>query len=73
MDKYLINNKTQLSKSFLPQRSYLDKRVWDQVNKTDWWQRRVLDLALLIHFGSVIPNPTITQRVLQERALRLNL
>jgi hypothetical protein len=73
MDKYLTQNRTQLSKLSMPPSSDLENRVWDQVNQTDWWQRRVLDLALLIHFGCVIPNPNITQRVLQERAIRLNL
>ena len=73
MDKYLSHNRTQLSKHSLPPPTHLDKRVWDQINQTDWWQRRVLDLALLIHFGCVIPNPNITQRVLQERTRRLNL
>jgi len=73
MDKYLSQNRNQLSKLSMPPPFDLDKRVWDQVNQTDWWQRRVLDLALLIHFGCVIPNPNITQRVLQERTRRFNL
>ena len=73
MDKYFTKNRNQLSKLSMPPCSDLDNRVWDQVNQTDWWQRRVLDLALLINFGCVIPNPNITQRVLQERTRRLNL
>ena len=73
MDRYFSENRTQLSRHSLPARSDLDKRVWDQINQTDWWQRRVLDLALLIDFGCAIPHPNITQRVLQERAIRLNL
>jgi hypothetical protein len=73
MDKYLSYNRTQLSRHSLPPPSHLDKRVWDQINQTDWWQRRVLDLALLIHFGCANPNPNIQQRVLQEKARRLNL
>jgi hypothetical protein len=73
MDKCLSHNRTQLSKFSLPQLSHLDRRVWDQIKQTDWWQRRVLDLALLIHFGCAKPNPNITQRVMQERVRRLNL
>jgi hypothetical protein len=73
MDKFLSHNRTQLSKFSLPQHSHLDKRVWDQIKQTDWWQRRVLDLALLIHFGCVKTNPNITQRVIQERVRRGNL
>ena len=73
MDLFFLQNRTQLSAHVLPSYSVLDKKVWSQIKQTDWWQRRVLDLALLIHFKCVFPHADIEPRVLQERAIRLNL
>lgn len=39
-----------LKKMKLPPPSFLKPNLYRMIYKSDWWQRRVLDLALLIHF-----------------------
>lgn len=59
--KGLITNQTALGKYKLPpMRDGLDYKTWFEVNRTDWWRRRVLDLAVLFRASpSMIPHPNL--------------
>ena len=58
--KGLVTNQTNLSKYKMPPaRDDLDVVTWNEASRTDWWKRRVLDLAVLLHTSpniSVYPN-----------------
>ena len=62
-NKYLYeglhHNKVLLKNLKMPQSTTLNKEIWHAANKNDWWQRRVLDLALLLHFGVVAATPQL--------------
>jgi len=46
----LVTNQTRLSSYKIPPaRDGLDDVSWNEISRTDWWKRRVLDLAVLIH------------------------
>jgi hypothetical protein len=62
----LMLNRGLLGRLKLPERSALSETNWKKINKTDWWQRRVLDLALLIKFRVSVPHNSITR---QARAM----
>jgi hypothetical protein len=48
--KGMVTNQTHLSKFKMPPaRDGLDAVTWNEVSRTDWWKRRVLDLAVLLH------------------------
>jgi len=48
--KGMVTNQTHLSKYKMPPaRDGLDIVTWNEASRTDWWKRRVLDLAVLIH------------------------
>ena len=48
--KGMITNQTHLSKYKMPPaRDGLDAVTWNEASRTDWWKRRVLDLAVLLH------------------------
>ena len=73
MRKIHLANATQLSSCKKPKILYLKGELANSINATDWWQRRVLDLALLLFFGLVKMDPTIPQRVIAARIERDNL
>ena len=48
--KGMVINQTNLSKYKMPPaRDGLDVITWNEASRTDWWRRRVLDLAVLLH------------------------
>jgi hypothetical protein len=52
----LITNQTNLNKCKFPmQHGKMDIKLWEHVKKTDWYQRRVLDLAVLIRLNLAKP------------------
>jgi hypothetical protein len=55
-------NRVLFNKLKLPERSALSQSNWDKINNTDWWKRRVLDLALLIKYGVSIPHPSLIRK-----------
>jgi hypothetical protein len=48
-----------------PTRDGLTQKDWDIINKSDWWQRRVLDLAILIQTGKFKTHPNLRQLILE--------
>jgi hypothetical protein len=62
-NKYLYEglqlNTVLLKNLDMPKPSTLSEDIWVSANKGDWWQRRVLDLALLLHFGLVSATPQL--------------
>lgn len=62
MEDGLIRNWKLLSSYELPFSYSLkfNQDVWQLARDNGWWQRRVLDLALLIHFVKVVPRPFLT-------------
>ena len=62
-NKYLCDglqlNKVLLKKLEMPKPTVLSEDIWTEAKKGDWWQRRVLDLALLLHFGLVSATPQL--------------
>jgi len=56
LERGLHTNRVLLNGLKLPQRSALNKTNWSRINRTDWWQRRVLDIALLIRFHISTPH-----------------
>jgi len=59
--KGLITNQTALSRYKMPpMRDDLDYKTWYEASKTDWWRRRVLDLAVLFRATpSITINPNL--------------
>lgn len=59
----LVNNNKQLRKYEMPQSlGVLDDDIYLAVRNSDWWHRRVIDIALLLHFNvtkPAAPLPTI--------------
>ena len=48
----MVSNSSQLSKYEIPESNGLvDDMIYNEVKYSDWWQRRVLDIALLLHFN----------------------
>ena len=48
----MVSNSSQLSKYEIPESNGLiDDMIYLEVKSSDWWQRRVLDIALLLHFN----------------------
>jgi len=48
----MVSNNRQLSKYEIPESNGLiDDMIYKEVKNSDWWQRRVLDIALLLHFN----------------------
>ena len=43
-------NKVLLAKTVMPQPTSMSLVLWKRAEKNGWWKRRVLDLALLLHF-----------------------
>lgn len=62
LEEGLQLNAVLLGKLKLPGRSALTESNWNKINKTDWWQRRVLDLALLIKFRISTPHSSFTRQ-----------
>ena len=56
MHKGLQRNALLLNKLDMPSPNHLSKDVWRRIKLMGWWQRRVLDLALLIHYNLAAPN-----------------
>ena len=62
----MITNRLLLSKTVMPSPTSMSLVLWKRAEKNGWWKRRVLDLALLLHFGCM------TARVqLQKEARKL--
>jgi hypothetical protein len=59
-------NKSLLSKFTLPPATTMNSQLWGYINQSDWWQRRVLDLAMLIHQNQ---NIVFTKKVQKKIAL----
>jgi hypothetical protein len=55
-------NRALLGRLKLPEKSALSQENWNKIKMTDWWQRRVLDLALLIKFRVSVPHSSITRK-----------
>ena len=51
----LLLNMPRLSQLSPPSPVILKTNIYNQIMSSGWWARRVLDLALLIHFGHVFP------------------
>ena len=48
----MASNSSQLSKYEIPgSNGLVDDMIYKEVKNSDWWQRRVLDIALLLHFN----------------------
>ncbi len=61
MSKGLKTNQTRLNPLKLPNDIFgeLSQTTWERVRRTDWWHRRVIDLAILIHCGFATPYPNL--------------
>lgn len=62
-NKYLFQglqlNFALMNKLEMPKPTVLSEDIWIEAKNGDWWQRRVLDLALLLHFGLVSATPQL--------------
>ena len=59
--KGLVTNQTALSKYKIPKmRDNLDYKTWYEVSRTNWWKRRVLDIAVILRTSpKVIPHSNL--------------
>jgi hypothetical protein len=64
----LIVNKVLFGKLKMPPPKLLGTVMWKRVNQFKWWHRRVLDLALLLHFGVVSARPALRNKARQLTA-----
>lgn len=53
MTQGMVTNRVLLAKTVMPQPTVMSLILWKRAEKNGWWKRRVLDLALLLHFGCV--------------------
>lgn len=67
MRRIYLANATQLSTFPKPKVLYLKGELANSIDATTWWQRRVLDLALLLRFGLVKMHLTIPNQVIAAR------
>lgn len=58
----MLVNRSLLAQCKLPEKSAMKTQTWNRIEKTDWWKRRVLDLALLIHYGVSTPSAVFTRK-----------
>lgn len=66
MTQGMITNRLLLAKTVMPPPTSMSLILWKRAEKNGWWKRRVLDLALLLHFRCM------TARIeLQREARRL--
>lgn len=62
--KGLKTNQTQLNKYKLPfRRDGLMLITWEEVKRTNWWQRRVLDIAVLIRLNLASAHPNLNSLI----------
>lgn len=59
MSKGLVLNKQLLNKLDMPPPTVLSMETWQAAEKAQWWQRRVMDLALLLHHRLVVATPAL--------------
>jgi hypothetical protein len=59
MSEGLERNKLLLNKLTMPMPTLLSKDIWKAAKKANWWHRRVMDLALLMHHGLVMATPDL--------------
>ena len=59
----ILNNGLHSMK--LPPPNIMSSVLYNKIQKTDWWQRRVLDLALLLHFRVVSARPQLYTKARQ--------
>jgi len=56
LNRGLVVNQNNLNRCKLPMRhGSMNKKLWDEVSKTDWYQRRVLDIAILLRLNFAKP------------------
>ena len=55
----LQRNQALLARCKLPPPISLNHDMWKEIEKHGWWQRRVLDIALLIHFNVAHAHPDL--------------
>lgn len=68
----LIDNLSELRKYKMPEmRSDLDLMTWQNASRTDWWQRRLLDLAVILNLTGKTPYPNL-QHLINEQ-IKLDL
>jgi hypothetical protein len=60
LERGLYRNKA-LFKMKLPPTNQMDHNLYNKIKKTNWWQRRILDLALLFHFKIFKPHKKLIQ------------
>ena len=66
MAEGMVTNRLLLAKAVMPQPTAMSLALWKRAEKNGWWRRRVLDLALILHFRCM------TARIeLQREARRL--
>lgn len=65
MYKGLQTNKRLFSKLDMPAPILLGEGIWLEAKKADWWQRRVLDLALLLRFSVTSATPQLHTKARQ--------
>jgi hypothetical protein len=57
MSEGLARNAANLSLLNPPKSKAIYKKLWTKAIRTDWWQRRVLDIAMLIHHKLAVSGP----------------
>jgi hypothetical protein len=53
----IIDTKNELDKLKMPAPTIMTSKLLAKAEQNGWWQRRVLDLALLLHFNKISCNP----------------
>lgn len=57
----LRRNNALLSRCKMPAPRRLNQANWNRANNGGWWQRRVLDIALLLHFNVTYAHPDLVR------------
>lgn len=59
MEKGLKKNQIALDKLRMPKPKIIGEELWHCIDNSDWWQRRVLDLAMLLQFNVLKARPAL--------------
>jgi hypothetical protein len=63
----LITNRAQLTRHKMPpMRGALDMKTWQTAARTDWWERRVLDIAVLLRLSGNMPYPNLRHLINEQ-------
>jgi hypothetical protein len=70
LEQGFIDNKHELDKLVMPRPALVRNEIWVKAEQNGWWKRRVIDLALLLHFNKTSYHPKHKSEAAHIAAMR---